>query len=373
MGDSLPQKTKVLICPLNWGLGHASRCIPVISKLQHAGFEVLVAADGRALALLLSECPDLVYIRLPGFSPRFSSGSKLIWKILSWLPMLAWHTVVEHRTISRLVKEHHISVVISDNRFGLFTSKAKCIFITHQIMIKAPGILSFAEPILYRINRFFIQKYDYCWIPDLPGSNNLSGDLSHKFPLPRNAQFIGLLSRFSKNNLPGSAMNGSLLAILSGPEPQRTILEKIVLKQLGTLDQAAIIVSGTPENKISAKYSNQIAMLAHMKPDELAETITQAGIVICRSGYSSLMDLAILGKKAVLVIPTPGQTEQEYLAARVHEKGWFNAQNQQCLDLSCAIADAKKCKGIALQTDDSLLDEQISLLKKHLIASQSIR
>jgi len=371
MSDIIPQIPRVLVCPLNWGLGHASRCIPVIRKLQHAGFEVLVAADCRALTLLQTECADLVHIRLPGFSPRYSTGSGLIWKILSWMPSLVWHTAIEHRTISRLVEEHKISVVISDNRFGLFTTKAKSIFITHQIMIKAPRILSFTEPVLYRINLFFIKKYDYCWIPDLPGSDNLSGDLSHRYPLPQNAHFIGLLSRFSKNNSSSPFMNGPLLAVLSGPEPQRTILEELILEQLGTLNQAATIVSGTPENKMPAKSTNQITMLAHMKPKELAEAITWAGIVVCRSGYSSLMDMAVLGKKAVLVVPTPGQTEQEYLAARVQAKGWFNAQNQQNFDLRGAIADANKCKGIALQTGESLLDEQISMLSKLLATTRA--
>ena len=371
MSDNFSQKPKVLICPLNWGLGHASRCIPIIHKLQLAGFEVLVAADGRAYTLLQTECADLLHVRLPGFSPRFSTGSKLIWKILSWIPSLAWHTIMEHRAISQLVKEHNISVVISDNRFGLFTSKATSIFITHQIMVKTPRILSFTEPLLYRINRFFVQKYDYCWIPDLPGANNLSGDLSHKYPLPRNANFIGLLSRFNQNNSTGSVMDGPLLAILSGPEPQRTILEGLIQKQLGALNQTATIVRGTLDNTMSVKSTNRITMMAHMKPDELSEVIARAEMVVCRSGYSSLMDMAILGKKEVLLVPTPGQTEQEYLGARVQELGWFNMQNQQNIDLRFAIACSKKCKGIGLQTGESLLDEQISLLCKQLSVPSS--
>lgn len=373
MSDNLPQKPKVLICPLDWGLGHASRCIPIIHKMQDAGFEVLIAADGRARELLQTECADLLHIRLLGFSPRLSKGSQLIWKILWWIPSLVWHTIMEHFAISQLIKEHNISVVISDNRYGLFTHKATSIFITHQIMIKTPRILSFTEPMLYCINRFFIQKYDYCWIPDLPGIDNLSGDLSHKYPLPRNAQFIGLLSRFSKNNSASSAIGGPLLAILSGPEPQRTILEGLILKQLGTLALAATIVRGIPKDNIPVRCPNQITMHAHMKPKELAEAIARAEMVVCRSGYSSLMDMANLGKKEILLVPTPGQTEQEYLAARVQAKGWFNAQNQQNFDLHRAIADANKCKGIELPTGESLLDEQISLLSKHLAGASANR
>jgi predicted glycosyltransferase len=370
MGDILLQKPKVLICPLNWGLGHASRCIPLIRKLQLAGFEVIIAADGRALSLLQTEFGSLKYVRLPGFSPRFSKGSTILWKVLGWLPSLVWHTIKEHSTIQRIVKQHEISLVISDNRYGLFTSGAKTIFITHQIMIKAPGRLSFTEPILYRINRFFIQKYDYCWIPDLPGSENLSGDLSHKYPLPRNAKFIGLLSRFNKIIRVGSASKIPLLAVLSGPEPQRTLFQEIIVKQLRKYNQEATIVMGTPENTMSAGKTNQITMFTHLPPNELSEAISEAGIVVCRAGYSSLMDLAILGKKEVLIVPTPGQTEQEYLASRTKALGWFNAQIQQNTDLSSAIDEAGNFKGIELETGEYLLDKKISTLYTQLADHQ---
>ena len=366
MSDNLQQKTRVLVCPLNWGLGHASRCIPVIRKLQQAGFEVLVAADGRALALMQNECPDLMYIRLPGFSPRFSAGSKLIWKIISWLPALAWHTCREHHKIKQIVRDHKISVVISDNRFGLYTKAARCIFITHQVMIKTPSSISFLEPVLYRINRFIIEKFDDCWIPDLPGINNLSGDLSHKYPLPRNAHFVGLLSRFRKNNQAGSEIKGPLLAVLSGPEPQRSIFEELVKKQLSEINQEAIIVSGTPEKMMPAKSGKQLTILNHLETEELGEAMTRAGIVICRSGYSSLMDIVVLKKKEVLLVPTPGQTEQEYLAERVLEKGWLIAQKQNNFDLQVALDEMKNCEGIDLADDNSLLSEQIFLLNEQV-------
>ncbi len=366
MSDHRPQKPRVLVCPLNWGLGHASRCIPLIRRLQLAGFEVIVAADGRALKLLQTEFTDITCIRLPGFSPRFSAGAKLTGEMLMWIPALIWHSLLEHRKLASLVDAYKIAVVISDNRFGLFTHKAVSVFITHQIMIKAPRILSFIEPILYRINRFFIQKYDYCWIPDLPGNENLSGDLSHKYPLPLNAHFIGLLSRFSKNNKAGFTMNGPILAVLSGPEPQRTIFEELILKQLDTLNQEAIIIRGIPEHHIHAEFSTRAILLAHMKPEAFSQAIAGSRLVVCRSGYSSLMDMAVLGKKEVLMIPTPGQTEQEYLAARLKAKGWFNVQNQRDFNMGGAILSANKYKGIPLKAGESLLDEQIFLLNRHL-------
>lgn len=370
MSDNLPHKQRVLVCPLNWGLGHASRCIPVIRKLQNAGYEVLIAADGRARSLLQSEFPEIITIRLPGFSPRFSSGSRLIWNIISWGPSLAWHTLLEHNAIKRLVKEHEIAVVISDNRFGLYTSTVKSIFITHQVMFKIPVFLSFCEPILYHINKFFIEKYDSCWIPDLPGTDNLSGDLSHKYPLPGNAHFIGLLSRFSHNSPARSETSGPLLAVLSGPEPQRSIFERAILDQLVEMNQEAVVVRGTPENNKEPTIKSHVTILASLSSGGLSEAISIAGMVICRSGYSSLMDLVVLGKKEVLLVPTPGQTEQEYLAGRALSSGWFITEQQQNLNLRKSLSDINICKGKTIPTGESLLDEQITLLNTFCKASQ---
>ncbi|MFZ4706226.1 MAG: glycosyltransferase [Bacteroidales bacterium] len=352
-----------MVCPLNWGLGHAARCIPIIHKLQLAGFEVIVAADGRALALLEEECSDIKSITLPGFSPDFPSGRNLILKIPGWLCSLSWHTFKEHQDISLLVDEHNIDVVISDNRFGLFTKKAKCVFITHQVMFKTPLPLKFSEPFLYRINRFFINKFDVCWIPDLPGSDNLSGDLSHKYPLPENARFIGLLSRFQREKVAEEIADKSVLALLSGPEPQRTIFEGLIIGQLKKTSIPATIVRGTPSELNSKEPVNNVSLYNHLLTGELAGNIRKAGFVICRSGYSTLMDMAVLGKKAVLLVPTPGQTEQEYLAKRLHKLGWMNYQDQNNFNIDKPANEVGEYCGINLPTDETLLDMQIEALR----------
>jgi uncharacterized protein (TIGR00661 family) len=355
-------KPMVMVCPLNWGLGHASRCIPIIRKLQFAGFEVIVAAEGRALSLLQEECSDINFIILKGFSPRFSSGKNIILKVPVWFFSLAWHTLREHYVLSKLVEEFNIDVVISDNRFGLFTKKARCIFITHQVMFKAPRFFKFAEPLLYRINRFFVQRFNSCWIPDIPGSENLSGDLSHKYPLPKNAIFIGLLSRFQRDPFPGESEDSNTLALLSGPEPQRTIFEGLILDQLRKTNLTATIIQGSPNKLINTESLDNVRIYNHLKTDDLAIVIRKADVVICRSGYSTLMDLAVLGKKAVLLVPTPGQTEQEYLAKHIQELGWMNYQVQNEFNLDTINKDIWEFSGIPLPTNESLLDTQIAAI-----------
>jgi len=366
MINRIKDKPRVMVCPLNWGLGHASRCIPVIRKLQQSGFDVTAAADGRSLALLKEECEDVSFITLSGFSPRFSLGNTLIFRIPVWLVSLAWHTYKEHRALQGLVADNKIDLVISDNRFGLFTRKARCVFITHQVMFKTPRFLRFMEAMLYRINRFFIQKFDECWIPDLPGTENLSGDLSHKYPLPKNACFIGLLSRFQRDKFSETVADKNILALLSGPEPQRSIFEGLILDWLKESNHSATIVRGTPSETAGARFPENIRQFNHMMTGELALNIRNAGFVICRSGYSTLMDLAVLGKKPVLLIPTPGQTEQEYLARRLSELGWFNYLAQDKFNPENINRKIRNFSGISLNCDENLLDGKISELLRVL-------
>jgi predicted glycosyltransferase len=362
MDESKNSRPRAMVCPLNWGLGHASRCIPLIQKLQSSGFDVIIAADGHSLALLQEEFKNVKTITFPGFSPRFSSRNNQVSRIPSWLFSLAINTFKEHRTIKYLVKENKIDVVISDNRYGLFTKEAKSVFITHQIMFKTPAFLKFTEPLLYLINRFFILNFDFCWIPDLPGCDNLSGDLSHKYPLPGNASFIGLLSRFMNYKETCPEKSSNVLALLSGPEPQRSIFEKLIIDNLIQTNKPGIIIKGTPLMPGPIELNKIILHYNHLNTDDLAKRITESEFVICRSGYSTLMDLTVLGKKSVLFVPTPGQTEQEYLAKRLSKLGWINFVLQNNFTLDNSSGCEKKPCGINLPADDTLLDMQIKSL-----------
>jgi UDP-N-acetylglucosamine transferase subunit ALG13 len=184
-------------------------------------------------------------------------------------------------------------------------------------------------------NHFFISKFHECWIPDAGGSINLAGELSHG-DLPDNAVYIGPLSRFSLNN---DITPGLLLAILSGPEPQRSILEKILEKQLSAYPGKVCIVRGKPGEKAKPADSANVQWYNHLPVKDLQGLMAAAEFVICRSGYTTVMDLVKMQKKAILV-PTPGQPEQEYLAVYQMQQQLFMGELQDDLDLQRTLQKA---------------------------------
>ncbi len=319
------KKSKVLVCPLDWGIGHATRCVPVIRHLRDQGAEVLIAAGGNPLAFLRGEFPELAFIPFPGPQIRYSRKKRMLLRMLLQAPRLIAGIWQEHRRLRRIIREHDIDAVISDNRFGLWSAQVPSVYITHQVMIKAPHWGGLAEPLLHRIHGWFISRYDECWIPDEPGDNNLSGDLAHRYPPPGNSLFVGPLSRFEKPHEP-ARNNGAgpdWLFLLSGPEPQRTVFEEIIISELGKgFPGTAVILQGLPAGVRQREMGARTRILPHLPDEALRDLILSAGKIVCRPGYSTLMDLAMLGRTAVLV-PTPGQTEQEYLAGHAARNGRF--------------------------------------------------
>jgi uncharacterized protein (TIGR00661 family) len=247
--------------------------------------------------------------------------------------------------LKKIVRKIRPDLVISDNRYGLWSENVKSILITHQCSIKFPGFMKFLEYPAALFIRLLIEGFDDCWIPDYPGPQNLSGDLSHRFPPPSNATYIGPISRFSIPVIPHEKAeklpHADLLIMLSGPEPQRTRLEKTVLKQVQALSVSTIILQGLPGKNETIEIGPHHTMISHLPSRELKGLIQNARFIICRSGYSSIMDLAGLKKKA-LIIPTPGQTEQEYLADYLAEKGMFLSCSQHDFDLSAALPELEE-------------------------------
>ncbi len=336
------KQNRILICPLDWGLGHATRCIPIIRKYLEEKAEVIIAAEGRPFVLLQNEFPQLQFVKFLGYDIAYAENRSMVLQMLFSSPKIVFKIYQEHQALEKIIDEYKIDTVISDNRYGLWNKNVKCIFMTHQIMIKSTNQLKFLEPILYRINKWFIKHYDECWIPDYAGENNLSGDLSHQYPLPHNAKFIGPLSRFTAHS-PTSSLREEgqkLLILLSGPEPQRTILEKKIMEQLTTIKIKTTIVRGTPGLTEKLNAPNHVTLYSHLETNQMQEAILNAQIILCRSGYSTIMDLAVLNKKAVF-IPTPGQTEQEYLASYHAAKGnaIYFKQDEFNLDAICNLKE----------------------------------
>ena len=355
---------------MDWGLGHATRCIPIIRELVRSGAEVIIAADGGGLTLLQEEFPDLQSIHLPGYRMKYAGNRSMNLQVFSNVPKIFYQIYKEHRALNKLISEHKLDAVISDNRYGLWSKKIYSVFLTHQITIKCPPGYKFLEPLLRGITSFFIGKYHRCWVPDVKEGENLSGDLSHEHLLP-SLKFIGPLSRFAYAQDQAGTLNGTsiekkydIMVTLSGPEPQRTIFEELIIDQLKGTRLKSIIVRGVPGDLIaigSASSHNGVAIHSHLNTKEMYEAMLSSEVVLSRPGYSTIMDLATVGKKAVFV-PTPGQTEQEYLAETLKERGLFYSENQEDFNLETALANAKDFSGIKLKLDNSLLEDAVQKL-----------
>ena len=323
-------------------MGHASRCIPIIRYLLECNCEVIIAADKRPLALLKAEFPSLEFIMMPGYNISYPTNGSMTLKMASSIPKIVSGIKREHELLEKLIETKKIDLVISDNRFGLWTKKIPCVFITHQVMIKSP----LGENILHRLNKSYTDKFTYCWVPDVEGTENLSGDLSHKFPLPKNAKYIGVLSRFTNTSFP---VKDQLLVILSGPEPQRTLFERRVIHEIEKMKLNALIVQGITEKNNSEMVNANCKLTSNLKAADLQKEISSSKYILCRSGYSTIMDLAVLGKKNIIFVPTPGQTEQEYLAERFFRMNVAYSVSQKQFDLRKAVEECKNYSGFNSQ------------------------
>ncbi|TAK44576.1 MAG: glycosyltransferase [Saprospiraceae bacterium] len=358
---------RILVAPLNWGLGHATRCIPIIRELQKQGAEVVLASDGRALALLRQEFPALTAIVLPGYNIHYP-GANMILNMTRQLPGILWAACRETQAARQLVTRHEISGIISDNRYGCHSRVVRSVFITHQLNIKvaksgcptpghSPASSFLLEKIANRFNRRYLRRFDECWIPDVEGEPNLSGELGHSQAgeEPGSFKYIGALSRMHNFEVPRKY---DAIAVLSGPEPQRSYLEKEIIGQARRLPFRFLVVQGKTETMVRQFIEKNIEVVSHLASEELNNALLASGVFIGRSGYSSIMDLAKTGRPAIL-IPTPGQTEQEYLAARFSRQGVFCVQEQGHLDLAEGLKEANRCPGLSPAFFDGGLLEQV--------------
>lgn len=354
----MAKSKNILVCPLDWGLGHATRLVPIIDGLINKGANVYLGADNKPLQYLQQRFPNCKFIKFPGYNPKYPKNGLMALSMLRAYPDMLAASKNAHALLQDLIKKHEIDVVISDNRYELYSDKAYCVFITHQLNIQTPGISGIAKPFIQAKVNSYIHRYDELWIPDFPGENNLSGKLGHPSKMPiNNAHYIGPLSRLTLakpipvKNKPG------LLALMSGPEPQRSLLEEIILKQSKESGLDTIILQGKPGDQ-KATVSGKVQIIPHLEDNALLGLLQSAEIVISRPGYSTLMDLAVLGKKAIF-IPTPGQTEQEYLAKRFKQSGIYYSEKQAVFNLQTAIAKSDEYGGIKLNYESAILQDRI--------------
>lgn len=329
---------KLLVAPLDWGLGHATRCVPVIKALLAQNCNVWLAGEGAQEKLLREEFPTLPFLPLRGYRVNYARRG-LAGKMILQVPAILQSIKAENKWLKEQVNKQGFEAVISDNRYGLNHEKNFSVLITHQLLIKSP-FGKWSEKILQRWNYNLINRFTECWVPDEAGENNLAGELSHpaKPPLVP-VKYIGPLSRFEKGNT--SELKDHLLIILSGPEPQRSLLEDKIINQLSNYSGTATVVRGLPAAEKILPSTNHIHFYNHLPAKELNDEAAKAEFIVSRSGYSTVMDIAALQKKCIL-IPTAGQTEQEYLAAHLMKKHFAYCISQKDFSLQQAIEKAGK-------------------------------
>ena len=305
----------ILVAPLNWGLGHATRCIPIIKALLKNGDRPIIGSDGPALELLKLEFPNLPAVELPAYNVEYAQkGEDLRLKMLKDSPKI-WNAIrLEHSLLQHLIIEHQLHGVISDNRLGLYTRSIPCVIMSHQLQVLSGSTTWLST----QLHLHYIKKFDACWIPDHKNSPNLTGKLSLNNDPSLEKVYLGPISRFKSAET--AATTYDLLILLSGPEPQRGILEKKLLQQAKSYNGKVLFVAGVVEAIQKVKKKGRITYYNYLSTNGLQKAINKSKAILCRSGYTSIMDLSKLGKKAFF-IPTPGQFEQEYLAEHLQSQG----------------------------------------------------
>lgn len=350
----------ILVAALNWGIGHATRDIPIINRLIQRGCKVILASDGSALNVWKRTFPNLTHIELPSWNIKYQKKGSFMLMMASRTPYILKAIQQERKRVRELVKEYQIDGIISDNRFGVIDSSVPNVFITHQVSLKLSKQLQFAEPVMNLFNHFHIKKFDTVWVPDYETQPNLTGDLSHKHFPNKQTKFIGPISRFIDiwdGKFPEPEHD--IAIVLSGVEPQRTMLEEKLIEQLKPMtDLNVILVQGKSSLNNNYEIRDGFRLQSFMDSEELVNTFLKSKYIVCRSGYSTILDLAVL-KQTALMIPTPGQTEQEYLGEWMHNENLIVCQNQNEIDIPKAIEQLKQTKGFNFEITDIALNKAI--------------
>ncbi len=353
-------KRKIIVAALDWGLGHASRMIPLIEYLVDANYNVAFASSGSALTLLRNRFPSLVYFELPAYNIVYD-GKSMVWQMIKLLPNLIEVRKRENKMLNDILKSFKADLIISDNRYGFYHKNIPSVFITHQLQILAPKAISFINPWLRKLHFRLMSEFEQIWVPDFNSKNSLAGKLSNIENPPSKIKYIGPLSRFDNVNFllqNKDIQVKSIVVLLSGPEPSRTNFEKILIAQLENFQGRIVLLRGLP-NCTENIVVNGIEVHNHLDDDRLLQILETADLVISRSGYSSIMDMYAL-KKSCVFVPTPRQTEQEYLANRLMSNKIIYCQTESDFNLDIAINSINEYSGFDnIEGDKVKIDDVI--------------
>lgn len=328
----------ILIAPLNWGLGHATRCIPIIKALQENNYIPIIASDGIALELLRKEFPYIQTLELPSYQIEYAkNGKNFKWKLIKNCPKMIEAILDEKKMVNSWIKKYGIDGIISDNRLGVYSNKIPSVFITHQLNVMTGNTTWFTS----KCHQYFIKKHTECWIPDMKKEPNLTGELGHLKNKKLKLRYIGPLSRMRKKETPKVY---DLMVILSGPEPQRGYLEEKLKKEVLRYKGKVVFIKGIVDKDQKKEVIENITYYNFMNTRQLEQTFNESELILCRSGYTTVMDLVKLEKKAFF-IPTPGQYEQIYLAEKLEKEGLLPYALQEDFKIE-DIAKVNKYNGL---------------------------
>lgn len=335
---------RIYFAVLNMGLGHAARTLPIIQKFNQKNWEILVGSNGRALKFLKNELPEVKFISTPDYKIEYSKKNYLLLKLFFQLPFIFKKIHEEHLICKKIVADYSPDIIFSDNCFGVYHKKVPSFFLSHQISFAMPNFFKFLKFLPRYFNKYYHKKFDRIFIPDFCEKDQglLSGELSQHSKTENRYLYSGILSSIKKQK---TAEDIDILISLSGPEPQRTILEKLIMAQTENLSGNVVIVLGKSEKIEPIFMSSKLKIYSHLPRQDFENIFNRAQLIISRPGYSTIMELVELGKKALL-IPTPGQTEQVYLAQWVRDKKWFFCVDQNKLDLVRDINIARSYSGL---------------------------
>lgn len=327
---------RILYAVGSWGLGHATRSLPLITSLLDTNASLTIVSTGRALAVLRGElqdrCEFLDWPDVPHTVGRTAWGFYL--KTAAAIPRYLAVVRREQQWTAQLLRARHFDRIVSDNRYGIQHPDVPSFHVVHGLRFIAPGRVHLIERRLETVNYRWLGHLRQVIVPDTQ-EDQLSGDLAHSlevFP-QRVITYAGILSRLRRRAV---SEDLDLFVTLSGPEPQRSMLERLILQQLPSVRGRIVVTLGKPDAAAHTRVGSA-DVYGYLDRSGQEEMMNRARLVLCRSGYSTIMDLAELQRRAVL-IPTPGQTEQMYLARYHQARGTAFAVDQRRLDLRAALA-----------------------------------
>lgn len=340
------------------GLGHATRSLPLIRALTLRGHNIVVGSSGRAMAFLRAELPDVQFVVIPDYGITYSRGRFLLPRLAARAPGMLWAIMLERELTQQVVYGRNIDLIISDHCYGAHFKGVPSYFISHQIYFAMPtGFGLFSKPVGW-VNQLPHRNFQKVFIPDLPGEGQgvISGKLSR---IPRRYhhkyRHIGLMASVGKEAVEEDI---DLLVSISGPEPQRSILEEIVLRDIEAIEGEKVVLLGRSEESRLIRESTGLKIYSHLPREQMNTLLNRAKMILSRPGYTTVMELAELGKKA-LFIPTPGQTEQEYLAGRLRDQNQFYSVKQQKLILKEDLEKAGGFPGLLYEGETAKSVERI--------------